>query len=84
MARTHRQQIIEQVAGIYREWDWQYHDEADFAAANEEGFPIDLRFDDGEYVNDTDWTRVEGVTLTAAELAEARRIGGENLGPRGS
>jgi hypothetical protein len=41
---------------------------------HEQGWTYELRDSDREYVSDSDYTRFEGVTLPADELAEATRI----------
>lgn len=75
--RTRGEQIIEAVAGIILNQGWE-NDPALVSAANRlDGFGFDVRWDDGEYISDTDWTRLEDVQLSEAELQEAMQLARE-------
>ncbi len=70
MTRTEQQ--IEQVAGIIYEAEMT-PEEARRQNAGD-GWTFDVRYDDGEYVNETNWTRVEGLQLSDANLQKAIAI----------
>lgn len=70
---TRREQEIEQVAGIIAETIYEGN-RAELQQINEIGWQFDIRYHDGEYIDDTRWTRVEGVKLSAAELEQAIRL----------
>lgn len=43
-------------------------------AKNKAGFTVDVRWQDGEYVSDSDWTRVNDIHLSPDELQQAIQI----------
>lgn len=43
-------------------------------AKNKAGFTVDVRWQDGEYVSDSDWTRVSDIHLSPDELQQAIQI----------
>lgn len=68
---SHRQHIIEKIADLivgYR------LDEATVDAYNKSGWTIDIRFKDGEYISENEWSRVENIHLDSDELATSKRI----------
>lgn len=72
--RTRREQDIEQVAGIIIEnglLDRPERSPLITAINSNQGWGFDVRYDDGEYIRDTQWTRVEGLQLSARDLEKA-------------
>lgn len=81
MNKSRERQVIEQVAGIIYEhygaakyYGGTPDDEirANIQRVNDvHGFTFDVRWADGEYISEDDWTRVEGMQLTASQLEAA-------------
>lgn len=79
--RTSREQHIEQVSAIIAEWDRnaaydpEWDDQAEALRANAEGWTFDVRYDYQTYIGDDNFTRVEGLQLSGADLAAAISMG---------
>lgn len=43
-------------------------------AKNKAGFAVDVRWQDGEYVSENEWTRVSDIHLSPDELEQAKQI----------
>lgn len=77
MERTRREQTIEQVAGIITENLEPYADSATALRQvvrvinGDWGWAFEVRWSDQEYINETDYTRVEGAVLSDADLDRA-------------
>lgn len=73
---------LEAVAGIiYEHMASGLTDGLNWQDINEEGWTFEVRYEpqDANYVNDRDFTRVEGLTLSPERLAEAIRLAEEWL-----
>lgn len=66
---TRRQHVIEAVANQIA-----YLVPEDAERRNKEGWTVEVRWQDGEYISATDYTRVEGVILSPTELEQAQRL----------
>ena len=81
--RTSREQNIEQVAGIIADWeglpayDPDWDDAAEATKANTAGWTIEVRYDYQTYITDEDYTRVEGLSLSDADLTRALVLAAE-------
>lgn len=70
-SRTRQDQVIEQVAGIIYGASLPAEEVASRNQREGEGWTFDVRWTDGEYVSDTDFTRAEEYRLSEADLAAA-------------
>lgn len=68
---SRRQHIIEKIADII--CGMRLND-SDVEDANNQGWTLDLRFHDGQYVTENQWSRVENIHLDPDELAQVKRI----------
>lgn len=68
---SRRQEIIEKIAAtIYG----KYMSDEDVNRANLAGWTIDIRFADGQYVSENNWSRVENIHLEPEELQQAKQL----------
>lgn len=67
---SHRQHIVEKIADLIV---GHRLDDATVDAYNKSGWTVDIRFKDGEYISENNWSRVENIHLDSNELATAKR-----------
>ncbi len=66
---TRRKQIIEQVAGLIADAVLTFDEAKEIN--DKQGWTFEVRWHDGDYINETDYTRVEGERLSGADLTAA-------------
>lgn len=68
---SRRQQTIEAVAGQLTDHPDSHDSLDDLRRVNAAGWTFNIRWHDGDYPSDNDWTRVEGAVLSDADLLAA-------------
>jgi antitoxin component of RelBE/YafQ-DinJ toxin-antitoxin module len=71
MKYSRRQHLIEAIAG---QIDLILDQPELIEAKNRHGFAVDVRWQDGEYISDNEWTRVSDIHLSPDELRQAIQI----------